>query len=39
VAPYFVLAQLYSEGSLPRYAHSALPGAPVRRSSPRRRRH
>jgi hypothetical protein len=27
--PYFVLAQLYAEGSLPDLAHSALPGAPV----------
>jgi hypothetical protein len=37
--PYFVLAQLYAEGSVRRFAHRALPGAPVRRSRPRRRPH
>jgi hypothetical protein len=38
MSPYFVLAQLYAEGSLPRFAHSALPGAPVQPASRRRRR-
>jgi hypothetical protein len=36
--PYFVLAQLYSEGSLPDLAHSALPGAPRQPIAARRRR-
>jgi hypothetical protein len=36
--PIFLLAHLYAEGSLPRFAHRALPGAPVRRSPPRRHR-
>jgi hypothetical protein len=35
--PHFVLAQLYAQGSLPRLAHSALPGAPVQ-PTPRHRR-
>jgi len=36
--PYFVLAQLCAEGSLPDLAHSALPGAPVQPVVEKRRR-
>jgi hypothetical protein len=35
--PSFLLAQLHAESSLDRFAHSALPDAPVRPHTPRRR--
>jgi hypothetical protein len=35
--PYFLLADLYSDGSRKRVAESALPGAPVQHRTRRRR--